>query len=415
MKHANVGAPSRKLATALVMAILAGSVAASKAVAEKKYGPGVSDTEIKIGNTMPYSGPASNVATVGRAEAAYFQMLNEHGGVNGRKITFISLDDAYSPPKTLEQVRKLVEQEQVLAIFGIIGTPTSASVQRYLNDSKVPQLFIQSGAPRFADPKQYPWTMSIAPGYDDEARVYARYILETKPEAKIGMLYQNDDSGKAYLAGFKEELGDRAAKMIVMEASYEPTDPTVDSQIVSLQASGADVLFTEAIPKIAAQAIRKVYDIGWKPLHLMYFGGRSIPTVLKPAGLEKSVGLISAAWEMTPGDPRWERDPDYQAYLAFMKQYYSAGDPNDVINFAGYAWAYSLAHVLELCSDDLTRENVMYQATHMEGFHEPGLLPGITFNTSPTDYRPIKQFILHRFDGQQWVPISKIIEVSAVH
>jgi branched-chain amino acid transport system substrate-binding protein len=414
VRHANVGASPRKLATALVIAIVAGSVAASTAVAEKKYGPGVSDTEIRIGNTMPYSGPLSNVSSTGRAEAAYFKMLNERGGVNGRKITFISLDDAYSPPKTLEQVRKLVEQEQVLAIFGIIGTPTSATVQRYLNERKVPQLFIQSGAPRFADPKQYPWTMSIAPGYDDEARVYARYILETKPEAKIGILYQNDDFGKAYLAGFKEGLGDRAAEMIVMEASYESTDPTVDSQIVALQASGADVLLTAAIPKMLALSIRKVFDIGWKPLHIVNFPARSIPTVLKPAGLEKAIGLISAAWAMNPGDPQWEHDPDYQAFLAFMKQYYSAGDPNDVINLSGYAWAYSLAHVLELCGDDLTRENVMYQATHLKDFHEPGLLPGITFNTSPTDYRPIKQFILHRFDGQQWVPITNVMEISAM-
>ena len=415
MRHAYVGASPRKLARALLIAVLVGSVAASTAVAEKKYGPGVSDTEIKIGNTMPYSGPLSNVGTQGRAEAAYFKMLNERGGVNGRKITFISLDDAYSPPKTVERVRELVEQEQVLAIFGIIGTPTSASAQRYLNQRKVPQLFIQSGAPRFADPKEYPWTMPITPGYDDEARVDARYVLETKPEAKVGVLYQNDDFGKAYLAGFKQGLGDRAAKMIVWAASYESTDTTVDSQIVTLQASGADVLFTAAIPKMAAQTIRKVYEIGWKPLHVMFFGGRSIPTVLKPVGLEKSVGLISAVWDMTPGDPRWEKDPDYQAYLAFMKQYYAAGDPNDVLNFTAYSWAYTLGYVLEQCGDDLTRENLMYHASHMKGFHAPGLLPEITFNTSPTDYRPIKQFIMHRFDGQQWVPISKTVEISAAH
>lgn len=277
MRHANVGASPRKLATALVVAILASSLVAPAATGEKRYGPGVSNTEIKIGNTMPYSGPLSNVGTQGRTEAAYFKMLNERGGVNGRKITFISLDDAYSPPKTVERVRELVEREQVLAIFGMIGTPTSASVQRYLNESKVPQLFIQSGAPRFADPKQYPWTMPITPGYDDEARVDARYVLETKPEAKIGVLYQNDDFGKAYLAGFKDGLGDRAAKMIVLAASYETTDATVHSQIVALQASGADVLFTAAIPKMAAQAIRKAYDIGWHPLHIMFFGGRSIP------------------------------------------------------------------------------------------------------------------------------------------
>jgi len=390
------------------------AITVHSAAAQKKYDPGASDTEIKIGNTMPYSGPLSNVGTQGRAEAAYFKMLNERGGVNGRKITFISLDDAYSPPKTVERVRKLVEQEQVLAIFGLIGTPTSASVQRYLNESKVPQLFIQSGAPRFFDPKQYPWTMPITPGYDDEARVDARYVLETKPEAKIGVLYQNDDFGKAYLTGFKDGLGDRAATMIALAASYESSDATVHSQIAALQASGADVLFTAAIPKMAAQAIRRAYDIGWRPLHIMFFGGRSIPTVLKPAGLEKSVGLISAVWDMTPGDPRWEHDPDYQTYLAFMKQYYSAGDPNDVFNFTAYSWAYTLGQVLEQCGDDVTRENLMFQASHLKNFHAPGLLPGITLNTSPTNYRPIKQFIMHRFDGEQWVPIGAIVEVSAL-
>jgi ABC-type branched-subunit amino acid transport system substrate-binding protein len=401
----------------LAVVALAGALACAStaASAEKKYGPGVSDTEIKIGNTMPYSGPLSNVGTIGRTEAAYFQMVNEHGGVNGRKIDFVSLDDAYSPPKIVEQVRRLVEEDRVLAVFGIIGTPTAAAVQRYLNEHKVPELFIQSGAPRFADPQRYPWTMSIAPGYADEARVYAKYILDAKPEGKIGVLYQNDDFGRAYLGGLREGLGDRAAKMIAMEASYEASDPTVDSQIISLQASGADVLFTAAIPRMEVQAIRKIYDIGWKPLHVTYFGTASIPTVLKPAGLEKSVGLISANWAMTPGDPRWEHHADYQAYLAFMKQYYAAGDPNDIFNFAGYSWAYSLAHVLEQCGDDLTRENLMYQATHMKDFHAPNLLPGIAFNTSPTDYRPVKQFVVHRFDGQQWVPITGVIDVSATN
>jgi branched-chain amino acid transport system substrate-binding protein len=383
--------------------------------AEKKYGSGVSDTEIKIGNTMPYSGPLSTAATIGRTEAAYFQMLNEHGGVNGRKITFISRDDSYSPPKIVEQVRNLVEQEQVLAVFGIIGTPTAAAVQRYLNERQVPELFIQSGAPRFADPQHYPWTMSIAPGYVDEARAYARYILEAKPEGKIAVLYQNDDFGRAYIDGLKQGLGDRAAKMIVMQAAYESTDPTVDSQVVSLQASGADVLLTAAIPRMAAQTIRKVYDIGWKPLHVVIFAGANIPVVLKPAGLEKSVGLISAAWAMQPGDPRWEHDPDYEAYLAFMKQYYPGGDINDPGNFAGYGWAYTLVHVLDQCGDDLTRENLMYQASHMKDFHVAGLLPGIAVNTSPTDYRPIKQFILQRFDGQTWVPFGETINVSAVN
>ena len=382
---------------------------------EKKYGPGVSDTEIKIGNTMPYSGPLSTAATIGRAEAAYFQMLNEHGGVNGRKITFISLDDSYNPAKTVEHVRKLVEQDQVLAIFGIIGTPTAAAVQHYLNQRRVPELFIQSGAPRFDDPQHYPWTMSISPGYVDEARAYAKYILKAKPEGKIGVLYQNDDFGRAYLDGLKQGLGDRAAKMIVMQATYESADPTVDTQIASLQASGADVLLTAAIPRMAAQTIRKVYDIGWKPLHIVIFAGANIPTVLKPAGLQKSVGLISAGWVMQPGDRRWEDDPEYQAYLAFMKQYYPGGDLNDPANLAGYGWAYALAHVLDQCGDDLTRDNLMYQATHIKDFHVPSMLPGIVMNTSPTDYRPIRQFILQRFDGQSWVPFGGVIELSAAN
>ena len=396
-----------------VLALLPALACAPPAAAQKAYGPGVTDTEIKIGNTMPKSGPVSAASTIGRAEASYFEMLNEQGGVNGRKITFISLDDGYSPPKTVEQVRKLVEQEKVLLVFGIIGTPTSAVVEPYLNEQKVPQLFIQSGAPRFADPQHYPWTMPISPGYADEARVYAKYLLETKPQAKIGVLYQNDDFGKAYLGGLKDGLGDRAAKMIVIEASYEATDPTVDSQIVSLQASGADVLLSAAIPKQAAQAIRKVYDIGWKPMHLMASVETSIPTILRPAGVEKAIGGISALSVKTPGDPRWEHDPDYQAYLTFMKKHYPAGDPLDVFNLAGYSWAYTLAEVLKQCGDDLTRENVMYHASHLKDLHMPGLLPGIALNTSPTDYRPIKQFILHRFDGQQWVPFGDVVQISS--
>jgi branched-chain amino acid transport system substrate-binding protein len=400
---------------AMTAVVILGSlaIAVNSATAQKRYDSGASDTEIKIGNTMPYSGPLSNVGTQGRAEAAYFQMRNEHGGVNGRKITFISLDDAYNPAKIFEQVRKLVEQEHVLAVFGIIGTPTSAAVQRYLNTNKVPQIFAQSGASRFADPQHYPWTMSISPGYVDEARVYAKYILETRPQAKVGILYQNDDSGKSYLTGLKLGLDGRAANIV--EATYEATDPTIATQIVSLQAAGVDVLLTAAIPKVLAQVIRKVYELGWKPLHIISFAGQSIPTVLEPAGLEKSIGLISAAWTIMPGDPRWEHDPDSQVYRAFMKGYYPGGDPNDVLNFSGYAWAYTLAHVLERCGDVLTRENLMYQATHMKNFHVPGLLPGITFNTTPTDYRPIKQFVLHRFDGHTWVPISDIIDVTAMN
>jgi branched-chain amino acid transport system substrate-binding protein len=410
MERAISGASLLVTATAVVLAFLG---TGASTMAQKAYGPGVSDTEIKIGQTIPYSGPVSAAGTIGRAELAYFQMINESGGINGRQVKLISLDDGYSPPKTVEQVRRLVEHDNVLAIFNIIGTPTSAAVQRYLNDRKVPQLFIQSGASRFADPKDYPWTISIFSSYRAEAGIYAQYLLATKPDAKIAVLYQNDDFGKDYLAGFKEGLGDRAAAMIVAEVSYEANDPTVDSQVTEMQGSGADVLLDASTLKFAAQTIRKAYDIGWKPLHFLNTPASSIPSTLKPAGLEKAVGLITARYTKSPGDPQWEQDPEYQAYLAFMARYYPAGDVLDQINFAGYSWAYALAYVLKKCGDDITRENLMYQATHLQGVRIPMLLPGITLNTSPTDYRPIKQFILHRFDGTQWVRFGEVMTASA--
>jgi branched-chain amino acid transport system substrate-binding protein len=413
MGRAKLGASLRNAVTVLAFVHVVTVGTTSTAAAQKLYGPGVTDTEIKIGQTMPYSGPVSAAGTIGRTELAYFKMINEQGGVNGRKITLISLDDGYSPPKAVEQVRRLVEQENVLAIFNIIGTPTSAAVQRYLNERKVPQLFIQSGASRFADPEHYPWTISIYSSYRAEAQVYARYVLSTKPDAKVGVLYQNDDFGKDYLAGFKKGLGERAAAMVVMEASYEVSDPTVETQIVSLQASGADVLLDAATFKFAAQAIRKAYDIGWKPLHFLNTPTTSIPSTLRPAGVEKAIGLISARYAKTPGDPQWMHDPDYQAYLEFMRKHYPAGDAEDTTNFAGYSWAYALRYVLDKCGDDLTREQLMYQATHLHEVHIPFLLPGITLNTSPTDYRPIKQFIMHRFDGRQWTVIGDVMEASS--
>jgi len=399
----------------VVLAIISVATASASpyALAQNKYGSGVSDTEIKIGQTMPYSGPLSTAGTIGRTELAYFEMLNEHGGVNGRKITLISLDDGYNPAKTVEQVRKLVEGEHVLAIFNGVGTPTNAAIQRYLNDRKVPQLFPQTGGSRFADPEHFPWTVAIAPGYRDEGRIYGQYLLSVRPNAKAGVLHQDDDFGNDFFTGFKEGLGEHSSVKIVRDLTYAATDPTVDSQIVSLQSSAADAFLDATIAKFGAQAIRKAYDIGWRPLYFISNIATSIPAVLKPAGLEKSIGLISALYYKVPGDPQWSDDPEYHAYLAFMKKYYPAGDPDDGTNVVGYAWAHALEYVLRNCGDNLSRENVMFQATHLQSVRVPMLLPGITLNTSPTDYRAVKQFILHRFDGKQWVPITGVMQVSA--
>lgn len=401
----------------LTIAAIAGiaTFASPHALAQKTYDPGVSDTEIKIGQTMPYSGPLSTAGTIGRTELAYFQMVNKRGGVNGRKVTLISLDDGYNPAKTMEQVRKLVEEEHVLAIFSVVGTPTNAAVQRYLNDRKVPQLFALSGGSRFADPEHFPWTLPIVSSYRAEGEVYGQYLLSVMPNARVGVLHQDDDFGNDFFAGFKEGLGKRASVMVVRELTYAATDPTVDSQIVSLQSSGADAFLDATIAKFGAQAIRKAYDIGWKPLYFISNIASSVPIVLKPAGLEKSIGVISALYLKVPGDPRWENDPDYREYRAFMKKYYPSGNPDDATNIWGYSWAYTLEYVLRRCGDNLTRENLMAQATHLQSVHVPMLLPGITLNTSPTDYRPIKQFILHKFDGQRWVPITGIMQVSAAH
>lgn len=401
----------------MVMTFITAMIASTVpyALAQKKYGPGVSDTEIKIGQTMPYSGPLSTAGTIGRAEQAYFKMINEHGGINGRKITLISVDDGYNPAKTIEQVRRLVEEDHVLAIFSVVGTPTNAAIQKYLNDQKVPQLFIISGGSRFSDPAHFPWTLPFTPSYYAEGAVYGRYLVSVKPEAKVGVLHQDDDFGNDFFAGFKEGLGERASVMVVRELTYAATDPTVDSQIVSLQSSGANAFLDATIAKFGAQAIRKAYDIGWRPLYFISGIASSIPSVLKPAGLRKSVGVISALYTKVPGDPQWENDPEYHAYQAFMRRYYPAGDPGDVANVFGYAWAHALKHVIRKCGGDLTRENVMFQASHMHAVHVPMLLPGISLNTSPTDYRPIKQFVLHRFDGKRWVPVTGVMQVSAAH
>ena len=396
----------RKLLVALGMMAC---VLASTAVAEKKYDPGATDTEIKVGQTMPFSGPASAYGTIGRTEAAYFKMINEQGGINGRKINFISLDDAYSPPRTVEQVRKLVEEEQVLLLFQTLGTPPNSAIHKYVNAKKIPHIFISSGATKWGDPEHFPWTMGWQPNYQTEAHIYAKYLMQKNPGAKIAVLYQNDDYGKDYLKGLHDGLGNQAEKLIVREASYEVTDPSVDSQIITLQASGADTFFLIATSKFAAQAIRKAYDAGWKPLTFLNNTATSVAAVLQPAGLDKSVGLITALFYKDPTDPQWENDPGMKDWLAWMKKYYPDGNVADGYNVFGYAAAQTLVQVLKQCKDDLTRENVMRQAANLKDLQIPVLLPGIKINTSPTDFYPIEQVQLARFDGKVWVLFGDLI------
>jgi branched-chain amino acid transport system substrate-binding protein len=391
----------------VVLSVLA--LAASAALAEKKYGPGASDSEIKIGQTMPYSGPASSYGTIGKAEVAYLKMINEQGGINGRKINLISLDDGYSPPRTVEQIRRLVEEEQVLFTFQTLGTPPNTAIQKYMNAKKVPQLLVATGATKWGDPEHYPWTMGWQPTYQHESHIYAKYLLKNKPNAKIGILYQNDDYGKDYLKGFKDGLGDKAASMIVAEVSYEVTDPSVDTQIVTLQASGADTFFNITTPKFAAQAIRKAYDTGWRPLQFINNVSSSIASALQPAGLDKSVGLLSSQFAKDPTDPAWKDDKAIKDYLSLMKKYYPDGNPDDILNIYGYSAALTLVQVLKQCGDDLTRDNVMRQAANLKDLEVPTLLPGIRINTSPTDFYPIEQVQLMRFDGKTWVRFGELM------
>jgi branched-chain amino acid transport system substrate-binding protein len=385
---------------------------AGLAYAAGQYGPGASDTEIKIGNTMPYSGPASSYGVLGKVDAAYFAMLNEQGGINGRKVTFISRDDSYSPPKTVELVRQMVEQDQVLLMFHTLGTPPNMAIHGYLNDNKVPQLFPATGADQWNDPKHFPWTMMWLPAYGTEARIYARYILKNLPNAKIAVLYQNDDYGKDYLIGLKAGLGDKADKMIVATQSYETTDPTVDSQIATLQGSGADVLLTAAIPKFAAQAIRKAYDIGWKPTHFLNSVANSVGTTLKSAGLEKGVGIISAAYTKDPTDPQWQDTPEYKEWLAFMNKSGLSANITDAQTTIGYSEVQTMVAVLKASGDNLTRENIMKQAASLHDLKLPMLLPGITLSTGPDDFSPIKQMQLEKFDGTTWKLFGEIISGS---
>ena len=390
----------------LVLAIIAYFYSVEKE--QKKYDPGVSDKEIKIGNIMPYSGPASAYGTIGKAEAAYFKKINDEGGINGRKINFISVDDGYSPPKAVEMARRLVEQDQVLFIFNSLGTPSNSAIHKYMNVKKVPQLFVATGASKWGDPKDFPWTMGWQPNYQTEAGIYAQHILKTKPNAKIAVLYQTDDYGKDYLKGFKDGLGDKA-KLIVSEVSYEVTDPTIDSQIVQLKGSDADVFFNITTPKFAAMAIRKAYDIGWHPVQYLNNVSISVGSVLTPAGLDKSVGLLSISYYKDPTDKQWESDPAIKEWTAFMKKYYPDGSLTDSLNVYGYAAAQTLVQVLQQAGDNLTRANVMKQAANLKDLQLPVVLPGVKINTSPTDFYPFESMQLQRFDGKQWVLFGEVI------
>ncbi len=374
--------------------------------------PGVTATEIKIGNTNPYSGNASAYGTIGRVIGAYFRKVNDEAGINGRKITYITYDDSYSPPKTVEMVRRLVEQDQVLLVFQSLGTPTNSAIHKYMNQQKVPHLFVATGATKWGDPQNFPWTMGWQPAYQTEGKIYAQYVLKNVPNPKIGILYQNDDYGKDYLKGFKDGLGEAGQTLIVLEQTYEVTDPTIDSQIVNLKHSGANVFFNITIPKFAVQAVKKAHDIGWKPLHLLNNVSTSVEVVLKPAGLDASRGLITALYYKDPTDPQWKDDPGMKEWRAFMQKYYAEGNTKDSFNVYGYTVAQTLVHVLRQCGDDLTRTNVMKHAANIKDLALPLLLPGIKINTSLTDYYPIKQEQLARFDGERWVLFGELYDAS---
>jgi branched-chain amino acid transport system substrate-binding protein len=392
------------------MALALTAMLASPADAQQ-YGSGVTDHEITIGQTMPYSGPASSYGTIGKAETAYFKMVNDQGGVNGRKIKLISLDDGYSPPKTVEQTRRLVEEDHVLLLFNGLGTPTQTSVQKYLNQKKVPQLFVATGATKWGDPAHFPWTMGWQPTYQTEGHIFAKYILQHVPNAKIGVLYQNDDYGKDYLKGLKDGLGAEGAKLIVKEVSYETTDPTIESQIVTLQSSGADVFVNFSIPKFAAQAIRKTAELGWKPLQLLNSVSASVSATLKPAGLDQSVGIVTALYLKDPTDPQWQHDKGYLGWAAWMKKYYPDGDMSDAFNVYGYTVAQTMVQVLKQCGNDLTPANVMKQAAHLN-MDAPMLLPGVAISTGPSQFFPIREMQLAKFDGKIWRLFGEVIKAE---
>jgi ABC-type branched-subunit amino acid transport system substrate-binding protein len=381
----------------------------SGALAQKKYDTGATDTEIKIGNIMPYSGPASAYGIIGKTEAAYFKKINAEGGINGRKINFVSYDDAYSPPKAVEQARKLVESDEVLLVFNSLGTPSNSAIQKYMNAKKVPQIFVATGATKWNDPKDFPWTMGWQPSYQSESRIYAKYLLKEKPDAKIAVLYQNDDYGKDYLKGLKDGLGAKAAAMIIAEESFETSEPTIDNHIVKLKATNADVFINIATPKFAAQAIKKVAEVDWKALHILNNVSASVGSVIRPAGYQNAQGIISAQYLKDTTDPQWDKDPGMKAYLDFMTKDFPEGDKLDNGTVVGYGVAQTLVQVLKQCGDDLTRENVMKQAASLKDFRTEVLLPGISINTSPTDFAPISQLQLMRFKGEKWELFGDVI------
>ncbi len=390
--------------------ILTAAATAAFASTTKAQTPGVTPTSIKIGNTMPYSGPASSYSVIGHTEAAFFNMINDQGGVDGHKIEFISYDDGYSPPKTVEQIRRLVEEDQVDFTFQTLGTPTNSAIAEYMNHKHVPQLFVGSGASKWSDYKKYPWTMGFQPNYRTEAQIYAKYILANLKNPKLGILYQNDDFGKDYPIGVKDILGDDWNKIVVKSVSYETTDATIESQIAELQGSGANVLLVAAIPKFAAQAIRTVYDLQWKPTFFMTNVAISVGTVMQPAGPEKAIGLLSTNYLKDPTDPSWRDDPDMKVWRAFMAKYLPDGDTTDAATVFAYGVSTTMLGVLQQCKGDFSRTNVMRQAENLHNMENPILLPGIKINTSPTEHRPIKALQFQRWDGKTWVRFGDLIE-----
>ena len=393
---------------AAVAATVIAFASTTSALAQKKYDTGATDSEIRIGNIMPYSGPASAYGVIGKTEAAYFNKINAEGGINGRKIKFISYDDGYSPPKAVEQARKLVESDEVLLIFNPLGTPSNSAIQKYMNAKKVPQLFVATGATKWNEPKEFPWTMGWQPSYQSEARIYAKYLLKEKPDAKISVLYQNDDFGKDYLKGLKDALGARAS-MVIAEESYETSEPTIDNHVVKLKASGADVFLSITTPKFAAQAIKKLAEIEWKPLHIVSNVSASVGSVIKPAGFENAQGILSAAYAKDGADAQWDDDAGMKKFLTFLQKYDPDGNKLDGSVVYGYGVAQTMVKVLEMCGDNLTRDNVMKQAASLKDFVPDTLLPGVKINTSPTDFAPIEQLQMMRFKGEKWELFGDII------